>query len=160
MNIDRWIALVFLLLFAVYGYTAFFTMDAGLAPFMRRNPVWPSTFPKVIASLGIAASIYILLGLEKSNQEKQPEIDIRRLHEYKLGQAALLLAMMVGYALTLRPAGFLLSTVLFLTLSAIILGERRYVLLVSISLLTSGIVWYLVQGVLGIYLRPLPFNMG
>jgi hypothetical protein len=38
---------------AVYGYLAFFTMDQLLPPFMQRNPVWPSTFPKVLSVLGI-----------------------------------------------------------------------------------------------------------
>ena len=160
MKVDRWIALVILLLFGVYGYTAFFTMDAGLPPFMRRNPVWPSTFPKVIAVLGMAASVYILLGLEKADPDKKPEFDFHRLGEYKIGQAVLLLLLMVGYALALRPIGFLFSTVLFLVLSAIVLGERRYLLLCIISVISSGIVWYLVQGVLGIYLRPLPYILG
>lgn len=63
MALDRWIALVLLSIFIVYGYTAWFTMDGGLAPFMRRNPIWPSTFPKVLSILGIAASIIILFGL-------------------------------------------------------------------------------------------------
>jgi putative tricarboxylic transport membrane protein len=53
MALDRWIALVFIAFCAVYGYLAFFTMDQLLPPFMQRNPVWPSTFPKVLAVLGI-----------------------------------------------------------------------------------------------------------
>jgi len=160
MKLDRAIALLFLLLFVVYGYTAFFQMDGSLAPFMRRNPIWPSTFPKGIAILGILASLYIVLGFEKSTEEKEPEIDYTNLRQYKIGQAAVLLCLMVAYALLLRSGGFLLSTVLFLVLSAWTLGERRLGMLVSISVAASGIVWYLVQVVLGIFLRPLPFFLG
>ncbi|MGB1178265.1 MAG: tripartite tricarboxylate transporter TctB family protein, partial [Lentibacter algarum] len=47
MTLDRWIALILLGICIIYGYTAWFTMDASLAPFMRRNPIWPSSFPKV-----------------------------------------------------------------------------------------------------------------
>jgi len=67
MALDRWIALILLGLCLAYGYTAWFTMDAELAPFMRRNPIWPSTFPKVLSILGVIASLIILLGLEKNS---------------------------------------------------------------------------------------------
>jgi putative tricarboxylic transport membrane protein len=155
MALDRWIALVLLGICLVYGYTAFFTMDEGLAPFARRNPVWPSTFPKVLSVFGAVAALLILLGVEKSD-DKVGDIDYRRLHEYKLGQAVLLLGLMVVYALCLRPVGFLLSTSLFLLLGSYILGERKWWLMLLVSISATVIVWYLVQEVLGIYMRPLP----
>ena len=77
MALDRWIALVLLGVCIAYGYTAWFTMDANLAPFMQRNPIWPSTFPKVLSVSGILAASIILLGLEKA-EEKIGEIDHRR----------------------------------------------------------------------------------
>ncbi len=159
MALDRWIALILLGICLVYGYTAWFTMDGSLAPFMKRNPIWPSTFPKVLSVLGIVACIIILLGLEKS-EIKEAEIDYRRLGDYHLGQAVLLLALMVAYALCLRPLGFLLSTSLFLILGSAILGERKWPLMILIAALATGIVWYLVQQILGIYMRPLPGFIG
>ena len=155
MALDRWIALVLLGICLAYGYAAWFTMDGNLAPFMRRNPIWPSTFPKLLSILGIVATTIILLGLEKSEQ-KDADIDYRRLGEYHLGQAVLLLALMVAYALCLRPLGFLLSTSAFLILGAFILGERKWHVLLPIAFIATGSVWYLVQEVLGIYMRPLP----
>ncbi len=159
MALDRWIALVLLGICLVYGYTAWFTMDDALAPFMRRNPIWPSTFPKVLSVLGIAFCLIILLGLEKGEQ-KIGDIDYRRLWDYNLGQALLLLALMVAYALLLRPAGFLLATSGFLIAGSLILGERRWLLTIVIAAIATGVVWYLVQQVLGIFLRPLPVFMG
>lgn len=159
MALDRWIGLIILGICLIYGYTAWFTMDDGLAPFMRRNPIWPSTFPKVLSILGIAVSLVIVLGLEKSEQ-KEADIDYRRLGDYHLGQALMLLALMVGYALCLRPLGFLLATCAFLILGSFILGERKWHVLVPVALIATGIVWYLVQQVLGIYLRPMPFGLG
>lgn len=155
--LDRWIALVFLGLCLAYGYAAFFTMDEGLPPFMKFNPVWPSTFPKILAVCGAVCALIVALGLERAPGEaKVPEIDYRRLHEYKIGQALLLLGLMVAYALLLRPAGFLASTFVFLVAGSAILGERRWALMVVVAALAAGIVWYLVQVVLGIYLAPLP----
>ena len=159
MALDRWIALILLGICLVYGYTAWFTMDGSLAPFMKRNPIWPSTFPKVLSVLGIVACLIILLGLEKS-EIKETEIDYRRLGDYHLGQAVLLLVLMVAYALCLRPLGFLLSTSLFLILGSAILGERKWPVMILIAALATGIVWYLVQQILGIYMRPLPGFIG
>ena len=159
MALDRWIALVLLGICLAYGYTAWFTMDAGLAPFMRRNPIWPSTFPKVLSVLSTVACLVILFGLEKSD-EKIGEIDYRRLGDYHLGQALMLLALMVIYALSLRPAGFMFSTTAFLFLGSFILGERRWIIMASVSLIATFVVWYLVQEVLGIYMRPLPGFLG
>lgn len=159
MALDRWVALVLLGVCLIYGYAAWFTMDELLAPFMQRNPIWPSTFPKVLSVLGIIACLVILTGIEKG-EAKIGDIDYRRLWEYNFGQALLLLGLMVLYALMLRPAGFILSTVGFLMLGSVILSERRFVLTAVIAAIATGIVWYLVQVVLGIFLRPLPMFMG
>ena len=74
MALDRWIGLVILMICLAYGYGAFFTMDAGLPPFMQRNPVWPSTFPKVLSVLAILTALIIVLGLEKPAGEPSPRI--------------------------------------------------------------------------------------
>ena len=159
MALDRWIALIILGFCLIYGYTAWFTMDVGLAPFMKRNPIWPSTFPKILSVLGATASFFILFGVEKK-EDKVLDIDYRRLHEYKLGQAILLLSLMIVYALLLRPAGFMISTGFFLILGSVILGERKLYMMIPIALISTFFVWYLVQEVLGIYLRPYPAWFG
>ena len=161
MALDRWVALVMLLICLAYGYAAFFTMDDSLAPFMRRNPIWPSTFPKVLAVLGAVTFLIVLLGLEGPQAApKEGDIDYRRLGDYKVGQAVALLALMVAYALLLRPAGFLLATSGFLILGSVILGERNWLLMIGVAVVAAGSVWYLVQEVLGIFMRPLPAFMG
>ena len=158
MALDRWIALVILMICLAYGYAAFFTMDGGLPPFMQRNPIWPSTFPKALAVMAVLCALAILLGPQRPDAgPKVGDIDYRRLTDYKLGQAIALLALMVAYALLLRPAGFLLSTVCFLTFGAMVLGERKLHILLPVAVIAAGVVWYLVQEVLGIFLRPLPF---
>ena len=155
MALDRWIALILVGICLAYGYTAWFTMDANLAPFMRRNPIWPSTFPKILALLGLVSAMIILFNLEKSD-EHIGEIDYRRLHEYKLGQALLLLGLMVLYALCLRPVGFIASTMLFLVLGSFLLGERKWHIMTFVAFIAAFTIWYLVSEVLGIYMRPWP----
>lgn len=156
MALDRWIALVLLFVFLLYGYTAFFAMDDALPPIMRRTPIWPSSFPKVLAIGAILITLAILLGLEKSEEKKTPDIDLTRPGDYKIGQALALIGLMVAYAFLLRPLGFLASTFLFLAIGSFILGERRYVTMAIVSAAAAGGVWFLVDNVLGIFLSPLP----
>ena len=161
MALDRWIALIILGISLAYGYAAFFTMDAGLPPFMQRNPVWPSTFPKILSVLAILVAFSILLGFEKKPAGGAgPDMDYRRLRDYHLWPALALLGLMVTYALILRPAGFLIATFGFLSVAAVVLGERKFHILIPVSALATAVVWYLVQVVLGIFLRPWPFFLG
>jgi putative tricarboxylic transport membrane protein len=157
MSFDRWIALVILSISLIYSYAAFFTMDQLLPPFMQRNPVWPSTFPKILGILLILVSLTVILGLEKNkNSNNGTEIDYRRILDYNLGPAIFLVIMMALYAITLRPLGFFISTITFLAVSGYALGERKILILFFVAALASFIIWYLVEQVLGIYLRPFP----
>lgn len=157
MAIDRWIALVILLICLAYGYAAYFTMDQLLPPIMKQRPLWPSTFPKVLAAGGVLLSLSIVLGFEKAPQRTEAaDINLANLGQYKVGQALMLLGLMVAYALLLRPLGFLGATFLFLSGGSFILGERRYGLMAVVSAIAAGSIWYLVDAVLGIFLSPLP----
>ena len=68
--------------------------------------------------------------------------------------------LMVAYALCLRPVGFLLSTTVFLIAGSFILGERKWHVMIPVAVIATASVWYLVQEVLGIYMRPLPGFIG
>lgn len=161
MALDRWIALIILMICLAYGYAAFFTMDATLPPFMQRNPVWPSTFPKILSVIGALVALSVVMGLENdTGGGKEPEIDHSRLGDYKIRQALLLLGLMLTYALCLRPVGFLGSTMFFLIAGSVVLGERRWFIMIPVAVFASGGIWYLVQEVLGIFLRPWPFFLG
>ena len=63
---------------------------------------------------------------------------------------------MILYALLLRPIGFLAATSLFIAGSSIVLGERKFHVLIPIAVVTAVAIWYLVQETLGIFLRPWP----
>lgn len=158
MALDRWVALAFITLCCVYGYAAFFTMDDLLPPILRRNPVWPSTFPKILSVLGLIVGFIILFGPKSKTVEtkKAGAMDLSRLGDYYVGQALALIALMVVYALGLRPLGFVGSTIGFLVIGSLILGERRFHILIPVAAIAAGSMWYLVQEMLGIFLRPWP----
>lgn len=155
MALDRWIALVFLVTGIAYGYEAFVPMEAGLLPFELNESFLPNSLPKVLAVICVALSLIILI-FQKRDLNATPDIDLKKWRSYYFGQAGFLLAAMVGYALALRPVGFLPSTVLFIAGGAFILGERRWLPMLLSSIIGAGVIWWLVQQVLGIYLRPWP----
>jgi len=159
MTLERAIAGIFILLCLVYGYTAFISMEASLLPFEKNMTFLPNTMPKWLSVLGVISGLVVVIqsGPKSGPPIDSSEIDYRNMRQYKLGQALLLLGLMVAYALLLRPFGFLAATTLFLAGGSLILGERKYHVLIPIAVSTAVIIWYLVQEVLGIFLRPWPW---
>ena len=154
MALDRVVALIFLGISLVYGYAAF---NYPLLPFERNMAFLPNTLPMVLSVIGVILSFLIAVSPKADQGEgKLGDIDIETVRSFKLGQALGLVASMVAYAVLLRPVGFLAATTLFIAGSAVVLGERKYLVLVPIAVVTAVGIWYLVQETLGIYLRPWP----
>lgn len=155
MTLERWLALFFLAFCLVYGYTAYFVMDDLLPTFAKFSPVWPSSFPKAISVIGIFLGFMQLVFW--SGTGRSTELNLKYPQQYNWKATIGIVALMIAYALLLRTFGFVAATILFLTIAAYILGERKLLLLVVVATLTSFGIWYLVDQVLGIYLRPWPY---
>ncbi len=156
MALDKWIAVFFLLLCLVYGYASF---TYPLLPFERNMAFLPNTLPMVLSVVGgLLALLILFMPSPKPNEEGDAlgNINVAKLREYQIGPALALIAAMIVYALALRPVGFLAATTLFLVGTGWILGERKLHIMVPVALIGAGSVWFLVQEMLGIYLRPLP----
>ncbi len=156
MKLDKWIAVLFLLLCLIYGYTAF---TYELLPFERNMSFLPNTMPITLSVLGGILALVLIFAPETAPDDGEVlgTIEVSKLRQYKLGQAIVLLLAMVAYALALRPIGFMASTVLFLAGGSFILGERRYLIMIPIAVTGAVGIWYLVQEMLGIFLRPWPW---
>lgn len=156
MRLDKWIAVLFLLGAVIYGYAA---MNYPLLPFERNMPFLPNTLPMALSVLAIIIALIIIVSPTKKDDGEADvlgAIDIARIREYKIGQASMLIGIMILYAIALRPAGFLLSTTLFLVGSGYVLGERKFHIMIPVAIVGALVVWALVDLVLGIFLRPLP----
>ena len=161
LDLNRVVALVLLAFSSSYGYLAY---SYNLLPFERFLAVRPNTMPIGLAIAGVICSIAIII------QPQAPEIEnegdgtvnrpdgeyLKNPQNFNWGQGIGLLVLATVFALSLREAGFLLCTSTFLVLGGILLGERRYTFLIPISITASVLVWYLVDQVLTIYLRPWP----
>lgn len=152
MALDKWIAVFFLLISLVYGLTAF---NYALLPFERNLVFLPNTLPKALSVLGIVLSLLILIAPRAPKSDATS--DSTNFREYKIWQAVGLVAAMLLYAAVLRTVGFVVATTLFLVGGGLILGERKWHIMLPVALGTAIFVWYLVQELLGIFLRPLPW---
>ena len=148
-RIDRYIALALLAFSIGYGYLAW---THPLLPFEARMPFKPNTLPIGLAGLGVLFSSLIILLPKMDDLSK----DAEGYRGFAWGQALILVAMMVAYALLLRPLGFIASTTLFIVSAAWLLGETHHGRSLTIGLIASGLIWYLVDNLLGIYLVALP----
>lgn len=159
MALDKSIAVVFLVIALLYGYTAY---TYPLLPFELYMVFLPNTMPMVLSSLGVLFSLIVILTPGKiadGDGEAPVDADIPSLRTTMARQALGLIAAMVLYALALRPVGFMAATTLFLFGTGWILGERKLHVMILCALLGAGVIWYLVQEVLGVFLRPLPWFM-
>lgn len=159
MTLDRVIALLFIVVSISYGYASFVLMEAALLPFEQNMQFLPNTLPKIMSICGV------LIGLVALMPQKKLAIDPGALDTSSIGktnvlQTLAMIALMVAYALMLRPAGFFISTIGFLVSAGLVLGERRYILLFIITAISTGVIWYVVSELLDIVLRPLPTLLG
>ena len=137
------ISLLFFIFSGFYLYTAYqirvFAFDENAA-FNAR------TFPIYLGYAGlIFSALYIILP-----ERKPSNVDVSIL-EYK--KTILLVALMIIYGITILKAGYFLSTSIFLVLSYIVLGERRWIWVFILSFPFVAIFMYLLHGLLNIYLR-------
>lgn len=154
MTLDRFIALFFLVLSLVYGYAAY---HYPLLPFERNMVFLPNTLPMVLSVLGAIVSLVIVLSPKSTTDaDALGDVTAEDFKEFRVAQTLGLVAAMVLYALLLRPVGFLAATTLFIAGSSAVLGERRFLVLIPIAVVTAAAIWYLVQETLGIFLRPWP----
>ena len=158
LNLEKFLALIILIICILYAYTSFITMQANLLPFEKNMTVLPNSLPKVISIFGIIISTFLILKKEEHNSEESiSSISLKNVFSFYYGKALSIILLMIIYTLCLRPVGFILSSVLFLFLASFILGERSFIKLAIICLLGTSIIWLLLEKVLGIYMRPFPY---
>ena len=161
LGINRWIALGMLAFSSGYGYLAF---TYRILPFEEFLAMKPNTLPIGLALAGMVCSLTLLLIPDDKNSSSTEEKKVlgsdqkylESPENYEWGKGIGLLILAVIYALSLRQAGFLISTSLFLSIGGLMLGERKVWILLPVSCTASFLVWYLVDKVLSIFMRPWP----
>jgi len=163
VNLDRSVALCILVFSMVYAWLAF---GYELLPFERHQAFKPNTMPIGLSVMGIVLSLAVLLVPSRKDSSVVDEsvVDLPEQEsanqQFDKVRPVILIVLMIIYAMALRPLGFIGSTSLFLILSSMVLGERKFHILVPVALGGAIFIWYLVQEVLGIFLTPWPMLFG
>lgn len=146
---DKAGALAFLVLAIAYGIYA---QDIPMYPGDENEPFNAKTMPNALAWLtGATAFLMLVLPSRNPNGALSFTEVFRGLNWAKTLE---LLGLMALYGFTIKPLGFVISTILFLIGSIWALGERRMkVIFLTAVPLTIGF-WVVLSQLLGIYLSP------
>ena len=143
INTTKIISLLFFIFSAFYLNIAY---QIQVFSFDENSPFNAKTFPIYLGYAGLFFSgLKILLP-----ETKIIKVDHKSL-EYK--KTAILVLIAIIYGATILKVGYFLTTSLFLASSYYVLGERRWLLIFSLSFPFVAAFMYLLHGVLEIYLR-------
>jgi len=138
---------ILLLIFCItYGLLS---QNITLLPIQARAAFTARTMPEVLTVLGIGLSVLVLIF---PSTHERPQ-----LRGFNWFTAALFLALMSAYGLTVRPLGFILSTSLFLIAGFALLGERSMVRLLLVAVPLVVAFWVLMTQGLDVFIEPLPW---
>ncbi len=138
-------AMVFLCLSVAYGYYA---GQIPMLPGDEFEPFNAQTVPSALAVLGAVLSLVLLVTTRMDTNQRL------RLGGYDFVLVALLLVLVMLFAIALEWLGFLISTVLFLIGGYWLLGERRIKILLIASVPFAVFIWFALSQLLDIYLAP------
>ena len=138
--------------FLVLMFSVFYLRSAFLIPvdaFDAELGFTSKTLPIGLAACAIFVST-LLLFMPGSDRDSGRIVDVIRHYRWK-PMLALILLMGI-YAATFDYLGFVVASVLFLQAAFIVLGERRILTSVSISVGLVLFLWVLLTQVFGLYL--------
>ena len=140
------VKIISLLFFVFSGFYLYYAHQIRVFSFDENAPFNAKTFPIYLGYTGLFFSgLYIVL------PEKKPSNVNLSVLDYK--KTITLVILMILYGLTILRVGYFLSTSIFLVLSYILLGERKWLWIFLLSFPFVAIFMYLLHGLLNIYLR-------
>lgn len=140
-------SIFFLVFSSFYFYSVFSIKKMPMAQF---EVMTASTFPYYIGLTGIIVSIILLiLSLLEKNEEN---LSLTYLRSLDLKTTTLFIILMIFYGFTIRPLGFIFSTMIFLAIGFFILKERNIKRIFLISVGVSVGFYVLLNNVLGVYI--------
>jgi putative tricarboxylic transport membrane protein len=146
---DRIGGLLLLTFFAGYGLLG---QGIELPAVQERAMFNARSMPSALTLIGLVGGLWLVL-------RRGGSVGVN-LANLRWRIAAGFLALMSAYGMAIRPLGFLLSTLLFLTIGFVLLGERRpAVVALMAASITVGF-WTLMHHGLGVYLAPWPSVWG
>jgi putative tricarboxylic transport membrane protein len=139
---------IFFLAFSSFYFYSVFSIKK--MPGNQFEVMTASTFPFYIGLTGIAISL-VLLALSFVEKEKV-FLTLSYLKTLDFKTTSYFIIAMIFYGFTIRPLGFIISTMIFLAIGFIILKERNIKRIFLISVGVSVGFYLLLNNVLGVYI--------
>ncbi len=111
-----------------------------------------STFPYYIGLTGIILSLLIFILSFKDEQREYLSLSYLKTLDFKT--TLYFVAAMMFYGFTIRSLGFIISTIIFLTIGFVLLKEKNKKRILLISIGVSVSFYILLNNVLGVYIDP------
>ena len=153
MTKDKIGALVLFAFSIVYGAMA---LNIPEAPGAEDSGVTPSSLPIALSATGIVASLLILIlpAARGTGCDAEGASFTAAFKGLDWRRATFFFLLMIGYGLTLKPLGFLVSTIFFLCGGFWAMGERRIKLMLLVSIGVTVGFWFILTQLLRIYVEP------
>lgn len=167
LSADRIVGVILLILCCLFTYFAF-DLAKTIPPFFKNQPMRVDTLPRILGVAGILASIVTIIAPTtgakrepqqkqvKENEDRMADLSFANFGQAKWGQLIAMIALMIVYSTYLRAGGFIPATFFLLLFGSIILGERRWIAMVIVSIVAPLAIWLLVTYVLDRTIPPLP----
>jgi putative tricarboxylic transport membrane protein len=156
ISIDKVGAFIFFIFSVCYGYYAF---QIPLYPGEEYDVFTSQSMPKLYALIAIVVSVIAVLSSlltdfrEAKEEKANTNVEAKVVFNQKgWSQVAGLIALMIYYGITLELLGFITSTISFLVIGYLILGERSIKRLFLASVPVVVVFWAIMTQLLGIYL--------
>ncbi len=141
---------LFFLAFSIFYFISVFSIKK--MPGGHFEVMTASTFPYYMGIAGIVISTLILIF---SFFEKDREyLTIAYLKTLDFKTTAYFIGTMFFYGFTIRSLGFIIATIIFLTLGFLLLKEKNIKRIFIISICVSVGFYLLLNNVLGVYIEP------
>ncbi len=145
MSRDRSSALIFLAFSLAYGALAF---QIELFPGSEFELFTARTLPIGLAVAGTVVSFLMVILSRGTDQDKES------LAGLNWTKVLALCALMAVFGATITRLGFVSATSLFLVGGFLLLGERRWYVVLGLALSVALGFWVILSKLLGIYLEP------
>ncbi len=145
MSRDRSSALIFLAFSLAYGALAF---EIELFPGSEFELFTARTLPIGLAAAGTVVSFLMLVLSSGTDQSKES------LAGLNWTKVLALCALMAVFGATITRLGFISATSLFLIGGFLLLGERRWYVVLGFALSVACGFWVILSQLLGIFLEP------
>lgn len=128
------------LLFLFFGYTmAFHVLEAPVPDKVARNPfaLKPNVWPSVILALlmiCIAINIYKVVKKNRGKEDFTLAAFFGSVPPFIKSKVFIAIVIVVAMSFLLEPLGFMVTCFIFLVAYGILLGDRKYLRLILISL--------------------------